>query len=224
VDQDPRVDVLITSIEDGIRSAAVCLADITMDNPNVWFELGFAIAANRPVVMVCSNERTGKYPFDIQHRAVIPYKTEAQSDFQELADSITERLKVAAERGVTLEQIAEASPVAPLGGLSTIEVTLLAVTAGSANPGDAISIWSLRIDAEKAGLSNVGISLALRRLIQREFLDETLIRDQDEPYKGVVITPDGWNWIDFNEELFTLLRAPRGKPKVAEVTDEDIPF
>ncbi len=77
VNQDPRVDVLITSIEDGIRSAAVCLADITMDNPNVWFELGFAFAANRPVVMVCSDERVGKYPFDIQHRVVTPYKTEA---------------------------------------------------------------------------------------------------------------------------------------------------
>jgi nucleoside 2-deoxyribosyltransferase len=82
VDEDARVDVLITSIEEGIRSAAVCLADITTDNPNVWFELGFAFAANRPVVMVCSYERTGKYPFDIQHRAVIQYKTEAQSDFK----------------------------------------------------------------------------------------------------------------------------------------------
>jgi hypothetical protein len=29
VDDDPRADVLITSIEEGIRSAAVCLADIT---------------------------------------------------------------------------------------------------------------------------------------------------------------------------------------------------
>jgi len=41
VDQDARADVLITSIEDGIRSAAsaaVCLADITTDNPNVWYE------------------------------------------------------------------------------------------------------------------------------------------------------------------------------------------
>ena len=77
MDQDARADVLITSIEEVIRSAAVCLADITTDNPNVWYELGFAFAATRPVVMVCSNERTGKYPFDIQHRAIITYKTEA---------------------------------------------------------------------------------------------------------------------------------------------------
>ncbi len=36
VDQDSKADVLIHSIKDGIRAAAVCLADITMDNPNVW--------------------------------------------------------------------------------------------------------------------------------------------------------------------------------------------
>src|SRR5580698_6596110 len=57
VDRDPSVDVPIDAIESGIRGAAVCLADITTDNPNVWYELGFAFAAGRPVVMVCSQER-----------------------------------------------------------------------------------------------------------------------------------------------------------------------
>ena len=40
VDRDPGVDVPIDAIEDCIRGAAVCLADITTDNPNVWYELG----------------------------------------------------------------------------------------------------------------------------------------------------------------------------------------
>ena len=80
VDRDPSVEVAIDAIEDGIKNAAVCLADITTDNPNVWYELGFAFASGRPVVMVCSNERIGhKYPFDIQHRAVITYKPESAS-------------------------------------------------------------------------------------------------------------------------------------------------
>ena len=36
VDRDHSVDVPIDSIEEGIRNAAVCLADVTADNPNVW--------------------------------------------------------------------------------------------------------------------------------------------------------------------------------------------
>src|ERR1700690_3724852 len=67
-DRDPEVEVPIEGIEEGIRSAAICVADITTDNPNVWYELGFAFATGRPVVMVCSTERTSnKFPFDIQH-------------------------------------------------------------------------------------------------------------------------------------------------------------
>ena len=60
VDKDPTVEVPIEAIEDGIRAALVCLADIITDNPNVWYELGFAFALGRPVVMVCSDERRKK--------------------------------------------------------------------------------------------------------------------------------------------------------------------
>ncbi len=55
VDSDPGVSVPIESIEKGIRQATICLADISTDNPNVWYELGFAFASKRPVVMVCSD-------------------------------------------------------------------------------------------------------------------------------------------------------------------------
>jgi len=54
VDQDPRVAIPIEAIEEGIRDAAICFADITTDNPNVWYELGYAFAAGKAVVMVCS--------------------------------------------------------------------------------------------------------------------------------------------------------------------------
>jgi hypothetical protein len=241
VDEDPHADVPITSIEDGIRSAAVCLADITMDNPNVWFELGFAFAANRPVVMVCSNERTGKYPFDIQHRAIIPYKTEAQSDFQTLSDAILERLKAAGERGQTLQRIAEAEPIAPVSGLSQIELSVLAVAAAAALPRTGFSLWGLQNDAEKIGLSKIGISLALRRLMQKQFLEDATVEDQNGEYKGAAVSSKGWDWIDANEDNFVLRRpAVRSTSTArfdqlpqsggddyaqsAEISDDDIPF
>ena len=45
VDTDPGVQVPIDAIEKGIKQATICLADITTDNPNVWYELGFAFAS-----------------------------------------------------------------------------------------------------------------------------------------------------------------------------------
>ena len=50
VDQDPGVEVPIDRIEEGIREATICLADITTDNPNVWYELGYAFAVGRSVI------------------------------------------------------------------------------------------------------------------------------------------------------------------------------
>ena len=225
VDEDQRADVLITSIEDGIRSASVCLADITTDNPNVWFELGFAFAANRPVVMVCSTERTGKYPFDIQHRVVTSYKTEAQSDFKTLSDEIVERLRAVAERSQTLQQIAEAEPVAPVSGLSQIELTVLAVAAGAALPQLGFSLWSMKNDAEKLGLSDVGISLALRRLCQKQFFEEMVEDDGEDHIKERRLVPRGGIGSTLMTTILRFDALPKGqKPVTTEITDDDIPF
>ena len=75
VDQDPKVSIPIKEIENGIREATICLAEITDDNPNVWFELGYAIACRKQVVLICSEERSSKFPFDVQHRTIIKYQT-----------------------------------------------------------------------------------------------------------------------------------------------------
>src|ERR1700737_279766 len=63
VDRDPAANVPIDPIEAGIREATACVADITTDNPNVWFELGFAFACERPVVIICAATRTTRFPF-----------------------------------------------------------------------------------------------------------------------------------------------------------------
>src|SRR3984893_15078631 len=66
VDQDPAATVPIDTREEEIRRAPACIADISSDNPNVWYELGYASASNTPVVMICSKART-PLPFDIAH-------------------------------------------------------------------------------------------------------------------------------------------------------------
>ena len=134
VDKDASVMVPIDSIEQRIRSSAVCLADITTDNPNVWYELGFAFAADRPVVMVCSRERVGKYPFDIQHRTVIPYESDSSSDFDALKASLTEKLTAVLKQSQTLAKIAEADPLVKVKGLGQLEMIVLGILAGDSSP------------------------------------------------------------------------------------------
>ena len=117
VDQDPKVSIPIQDIENGIREAGLCLADVTLDNPNVWFELGFAIASGKEVVLVCSNERTTRFPFDIQHRTIIKYQTSSTSDFEKLKVGITTRIKAYLEKTEALSNISEISKLTKFEGL-----------------------------------------------------------------------------------------------------------
>jgi hypothetical protein len=73
VDRDPGVSIPIEEIQAGIESSEACLAEISTDNPNVWFELGYAIASQREVVLICCSGERGdtRFPFDVQHRSII---------------------------------------------------------------------------------------------------------------------------------------------------------
>jgi hypothetical protein len=210
VDRDPRVDVPIDAIEDGIRSAAICLADITTDNPNVWYELGFAFAAGKPVVMVCAEERSGKkYPFDIQHRTVIPYLSEAPRDFEKLRTDLTARLTALLEKGEALRHIAESEQVAPVEGLSQPELFVLASVAGSVMlPEATASLSFIKNDVEGVGLTNIGFSLGVRRLKAKGFIEISLEQDREgDRFEAIGVTETGWSWIEAHESLF-LIRRP----------------
>ena len=222
VDDDPNAEVLIDAIEKGIRRAPICLADVTTDNPNVWYELGFAYAAGKPMILTCCHEREGGLPFDIRHRNVIQYKSESASDFEELKRQVTERARALLD-GAIKKQMNDADPIAPQDGLSQREIQLLGVVAdATATPGEKARVWSLRTDAESIGLTAVAIGLAFRGLTRRGFLEIVQVEDRDGyDYDGAYVTDSGWDWIENHADLFNL--TERLKDKHDDSNDE-FPF
>lgn len=224
VDRDPNVEIPIEAIESGIRDAAICLADITTDNPNVWYELGYAFAAGKAVIMVCSEERReGRYPFDIQHRTVIVYKSESSRDFEQLEATIKERIQALMKKGERLRELAESDPVAPREGLSQPELAVLATLAGDAVfPDSTTSVYSLKNDVERAGFTSLGFGLGLRRLLKKGFVEsvDEIDEQHGEPYPAARLTAVGWDWIEANERMFSL---KKGAPTKDDFDDE-IPF
>lgn len=224
VDEDPRVDVGIDSIESGIRNASACLADISEDNANVWYELGFAMAAGKPVVMVCSDQMRSKFPFDIQHRIVTIYKSESPSDFSELQQKITERLKARATHEEMLKQAGEAEETLTVAGLSPTELMLVAaIAAETESPDSSTVLWRVKESSERQGLTPIGFQLALQRLTKKSFVNasEEYDPDSERSYKLAALTPAAWLWIDQNEERFVTHRRPKAK---SPAFDEEIPF
>ena len=221
VDQDPSTEGVMDSIVQAIRDATICLADITTDNPNVWYELGYAFAAGRSVVMVCSGEREDKLPFDIQHQTVIMYEPESESDFVELRETISTRATALVKKNAVRE-VVEAQQIAPTDGLSQAELSVLAIAAAeTAIPGNPVSALSLRNDAMRAGLTGIGFGVAVRGLERKRFVDFVKHESDDGEYDVVNVTDNAWTWIDSNDSLFSLFRA---KNNVPELTEDDLPF
>lgn len=54
-----------------LRSATLCVADITGSKPNVMWELGFAMALGKPAIVVTQN--LAELPFDIRDMQTIEY-------------------------------------------------------------------------------------------------------------------------------------------------------
>lgn len=56
-----------------INDASIIIADITMDNPNVFYELGYAHALNKPTILLADKDKREKLPFDISGFRTIFY-------------------------------------------------------------------------------------------------------------------------------------------------------
>jgi hypothetical protein len=73
-------------VKDRIQEADAIVADISDRNPNVFYEVGYAHACNRPVILIC--RKGAKVPFDLQSYNYIQYKT-----IRELEQQLHDRLK-----------------------------------------------------------------------------------------------------------------------------------
>ena len=99
VDQDyDAMKLKIQTIWEEIEKSAVCLAEISEDNPNVWYELGFADGHDVPVVLICEKDKRDRLPFDVNQRATYFYRTDSQSGWKDLRKEITKRLLSAVSR------------------------------------------------------------------------------------------------------------------------------
>lgn len=101
MDLDNTVDIPFYRMEERIERASLIIAEITTDNPNVWYELGYALALRKEVIMVCSDERTSDWPFDVRHRNILSYNCRSLNDFKQyraaLKAAIMARIKGNAE-------------------------------------------------------------------------------------------------------------------------------
>jgi hypothetical protein len=224
IDKDLSVRIPIDEIEQNISDSALCFAEITTDNPNVWYELGFAFAKNKDVVMVCSDERKDKFPFDIQHRHVIKYSTSSKSDFETLEDTITRKIKAYRSNTKTAKAISS-TPIADREGLKSHEIALLVLAIeNQITSEDSISVYQLKNEMNKAGYTDVATSVGIRTLKSQGFLETYKEIDEwnnGQEFLACRLTESGEHWIMENQEKLEFKITTQNN----DVNDDDdLPF
>ena len=226
VDRDPRVSIPIDEIQTGIKNSDVCLAEITTDNPNVWFELGYAIASFKEVVLVCSSERKTKFPFDIQHRNITQYETESSRDFEQLKEKITKRLIAILNKGENLHRIADIPSIADIEGLSQFEmVALVTIAENIDSPSDKVGTYQIKEDMNRAGYTKICTTLTLTSLLRKEMIQSEVDSDiNGNEFFLYTITSKGMEWLLQNQDKLVLKVEKSKAAQLLEQINGDIPF
>src|SRR5436853_2168864 len=80
-DTMPRDLTIKAHVENAVRSADFCIADVTGHNPNVMYEVGYANAINKPIVLA-KRRSSGLLPADISDIAILEYDEQNLDSFR----------------------------------------------------------------------------------------------------------------------------------------------
>jgi hypothetical protein len=109
---------LMEQIRAAIQQARLCIADLTDRNPNVLYEVGFAEAMLKPVILIAGD--VSNLPFDVAARRVLCYSSDLDSSRQHLREAIAQTL--------TKDRFAEAERLiaagSPRGAIAVTAVIL----------------------------------------------------------------------------------------------------
>jgi hypothetical protein len=203
VDRDESAVIPMDTLHDEIKSSRICLADVSDLNPNVMYELGFAIASEKDVIIISDNKT--KFPFDIQHRGIVPYSSGSHTDLTTLQSNITKRINALLKKQITVKPAAVSSPVRNTSGLMPHEISLLAII-HSIDDGTGVHPSEFKPDMFKAGYNDLAISVGLISLTRKKMIEAEERGDGDEVFYNTTL--DGVNWLVENQEHLELSTEP----------------
>ncbi|MBP7792400.1 MAG: hypothetical protein KA120_04995 [Candidatus Goldbacteria bacterium] len=81
---------IVNKIIAGIKTSRFFIADLTGNNHNVYFETGYAMGFNIPVILICQEDyfNKEKIKFDLSHHSFILYK-----DISDLKEKLSQAIK-----------------------------------------------------------------------------------------------------------------------------------
>ncbi|MGO9417305.1 MAG: hypothetical protein ACLP51_19465 [Syntrophobacteraceae bacterium] len=96
VDEQHFTESILEQIVLNIKRARFIIADMTGCNPNVFYEVGYAHALEKPIIFLTQDDPR-KIPFDLKHKPHIHYH---EKEVRNLKKTLLERIKGLLDQGV----------------------------------------------------------------------------------------------------------------------------
>lgn len=78
---------IIDNIISLIKNSDIIIVDVSVNNANVFYELGFASALGKNIILICQS--TYNIPFDIKHFRILTYKFDSTDNIKKFKDNLT---------------------------------------------------------------------------------------------------------------------------------------
>jgi len=92
IDQNIFTGDILTKIKNKIETCSAVVADLTLSNPNVYLEVGYAWGIGKPTILIIKEDE--KLKFDVQGQRCLMYK-----NIKHLEDILTKEIKGLADSG-----------------------------------------------------------------------------------------------------------------------------
>lgn len=162
---------IVTKIEQGLRAADVAFAEVSEDNPNVFLELGYALALGVPTVIACDRSKRDKLPFDIAHRPVNFYGSDSQSDWEKIGDQITKEISAALLEKRVDESFAVQSTDSRNTNVDEVRgACLIELLEQTMRSPEGATLWELQKELSPRSISSRMVALALTSLLHDELI------------------------------------------------------
>jgi len=113
VDEVNLSSLITEDIERYSALAGVVVVDLTGNNPNVMFELGWSLAKNKKPIVICQGEHSSKVAFDVRGISHISYENSwlgIETLKRKLKDFVTATDKQTPQRKTRAKKAQSGSP------------------------------------------------------------------------------------------------------------------
>ncbi|MFM5893134.1 MAG: hypothetical protein ACKOQM_01715 [Novosphingobium sp.] len=226
---------IVDKIEEGLKQADVAFAEISEDNPNVFLELGIALTLRIPTVIVCDKSKRNSIPFDIAHRPITFYTTNAQSDYEKIATSVQSSIEAALIESESQKLKAPSSEVPTSQQIDEVKSRcLIALLDQNLRTPVGSSLWEVQKEVTSSGISERMVSLALMSLIDESMVEQGSDDDSGQPFHTYTLSTLGRNYIlrsyseimkrEMEQSANRVLTSSTRRSPFQDDLDDDIPF